>query len=480
MAKLIIAAGTKAILSVGTAWIATMLLHSLLIFGENSLQTVLVFGFYIYCMITLVAPSVYKLFYAISLPVLTQFLHLFQKYDYPAGANSLWRLFPFILVDLYITSMLIRFKRGLSGTEKCIIASWVMLNFLSIIISPNLPGIITGAFILFLFTIPLYFLYLNLLSKHPSFPADLERALCLTFILLALGTFGLVFFGAQYKNASNLLVTRNISDTNVTMAYFILLWPFALRYARRSGYALLFTPLLALLFTLVVVLSFSRGAVFIVLPYLLASLFRVNSWKHAFWLGIICLLLGTGLVDLVSFINAELAYSWQLRFADFQTAGPVLQKIQEASGRADIRRLAYRLFLESPLFGHGIGSFELLGPGYREAHSMFFTILAEQGLVGMLYLYGLFALFGRYLLKLAADRQHWPLPAALAAYLLFVHSVGFVFVIIPAKSLTINCIAPVLLICIYYYSKSIRDRSSAPGATAPGATARGATAPDHG
>lgn len=94
----------------------------------------------------------------------------------------------------------------------------------------------------------------------------------------------------------------------------------------------------------------------------------------------------------------------------------------------------------------------------------------------MLYLYGLFVVFSRYLLKLAsADCQHWLLPTGLAAYLFFVHSVGSVFVIIPAKSLTISCIAPVLLICIYYYSKNIRDGSPAAEATAPGSTAL-----DHG
>lgn len=461
MLRLIFATGSKAVLAVGTAWIATMLFDSLLIFGENTLQTVVVFGFYVYCAITLVVPSEHKLFHVISLPVLTQFIHLFQKYDYPAGANSLWRLFPFILADLYIISALIRFQPSLTRTEKSAIASWVLLNFLFIIISPNLPGIITGAFVLILLTLPLYFLYLNLLSGHPFFRENMEQSLCLTFVILALGTFGLVFFGAQYKGASNLLVTRNISDTNVTMAYFTLLWPFALLYARRNRFSWLLVPLLALLFALVVVLSFSRGAVFIVMPYLLASLFIVSRWKHAVWFAAIGVLLGMGFDDLVELVNADLAYSWQLRFADFQPVGPVLQKIQEVSGRAEIRRLAYQLFLENPLYGHGTGSFELLGPGYREAHSMFYTTLSEQGLIGTLYLYGLFAAFACCLIKTAvADRYYRLLPAAMAAYLLFVHSVGSVFIIIPAKSLTINCIAPILLSCIYHYSKSIRNKST--------------------
>jgi O-antigen ligase len=132
-----------------------------------------------------------------------------------------------------------------------------------------------------------------------------------------------------------------------------------------------------------------------------------------------------------------------------------MRKLQEASGRTDIHRLAYNLFLESPVCGHGTASFEKLGPGYREAHSMLFTALAEQGLIGTLYLYSLFLGLGYRLLESTSfHRKNWLLTVALAAYLLFVHSVGSVFVIIPSKSLTINCIAPLLLICFYYYAKS--------------------------
>lgn len=472
MVRLIIPVGIKAMVSIGIAWALTTLFDSLLIFGANVLQTVLVFGFYIYCAATLLMPSGNKFFYVISIPVLTQFLHLFQKYDFPAGANSLWRLLPFLFVDLYMLSVLIRFGTGLSRVEKVVVASWVISGFVSITISPNLAGIVTGACTLILFTIPLYFAYLSVMSKHHAFPGELERALCLTFIILALGTFGLVFYGAQYKGASNLLVTRNISDTNVTMAYFILLWPFALHYAGREGRSPLLTPLLALLFALVVILSFSRGAVFIVLPYLVFSLFVAGNWQRGVWLAAVGVVTGIYSGDLIGLMNAELAYSWQLRFGDFNTTGPVLQKIQEVSGRAEIRRIAYQLFLERPLFGNGTGSFEVLGPGYREAHSLFFTVLAEQGLLGMVYLYGLFATLGLHLCKRATDYLHRLLLAALAAYLLFVHSVGSVFIIIPAKSLTINCIAPLLLICMYFYSKSMDNRPPS-GAAAPGAKISG-------
>lgn len=270
-----------------------------------------------------------------------------------------------------------------------------------------------------------------------------------------MGTFGLVVFGAQYKGSTNLLVTRNITDTNVTMAYFILLWPFALLHVKRYRRPVLATILLILLFLSIVMLSFSRGAVLIVVPYLIISLAISEGIKRFMWVtAAVCgLIPASG--NIAGLVNEELSYSWHLRFEELHTAGTVLQKLRETSGRADIHRLAFKLFLESPLFGHGTASFEILGPGYREAHSLFFTILAEQGILGLTYMYALFLGMGYYLLKsVRSGGKNRLLPLAFSAYLLFVHSVGSVFVIIPSKSLTINCIAPILLMCLYYHAQN--------------------------
>jgi O-antigen ligase len=455
MVGLIAEISARAALAVIIACLSTIAFDALLTLGESRFQIVTVLAFYVYCGLVVILPSGRQLFHVLSIPILTQFLHLFQKYTFPAGANSLWRLAPFLLVDLYLIHALLRFKTNLTLPEKCAISSWIAINFLFIAISPNLQDTIAGAFTLFLITLPAYFLYLNILSKSPSFAPDLEQSLCLLFIILALGTFGLVFFGARYKESDVLLVTRNISDTNVTMAYFILLWPFVLFYIKRIGNMLPLTLLMTLMFSVVVMLSFSRGAVFIVAPYIVFSLFIGERKKRFFWLAAVGTGLGMAFTNLIGLVDADVAYSWELRFADLHSVGPVMRKLQEASGRTDIHRLAYNLFLESPVCGHGTASFEKLGPGYREAHSMLFTALAEQGLIGTLYLYSLFLGLGYRLLESTSfHRKNWLLTVALAAYLLFVHSVGSVFVIIPSKSLTINCIAPLLLICFYYYAKS--------------------------
>lgn len=436
------------------AWLSILLLDGLAALGENQGQVTLVLAFYLYCAFVLLFPSGDGLFHVISIPIMTQFLHLFQQYSFPAGANSLWRLLPFILVDIHMAAVLLSHPSALRIGEKTTLASWIGINFFFLVISPNLEGTVVGAFLIFLVTLPLYFSYLALHSSSPSFPRELEQCLFCMFVVLGLGTIGLVLFGAHYKGSDNLLVTRNISDTNVTMAYFILLWPFALLFIQRSGNWLLLTALVAL-FAIVIILSFSRGALFIASPYLVVTLLIGTGWKRFPRFIVVAATIYWLVKDMIPLVNAELAYSWQLRFGELQSVGALVQKLEEASGRAEIHRLAMALFLDSPLYGHGIASFEVLGPGYREAHSMYFTLLAEQGVAGSLYMYFLFLVLGYYLLTSSALRNiNQTLPIGLMAYLVFVHSVGSVFVIIPAKSLTVNCIAPILLICLYHYCRN--------------------------
>lgn len=460
MLRLICEVAMKGGAALGIAWLAVSMFDILLTFGASPSQTVVVLGFYLYCAIVLIVATRHRLFHILAIPVLTQFLHLFQKYNFPAGANSFWRLLPFVIVDVRLLSGLLLFRPQLTITEKLVVVAWVVLNFLFIAISPNLEGIAAGAFILFLLTLPAYFLVLSIYAQQPGFLQELEQSLGLLFVILAIGTFGLVIAGVQYRAADNLLVTRNITDTNVTMAYFILLWPFALLYSMRRRFAWLPISVLVVLFAAVVVLSFSRGAVFIVTPYVAASLLMAGGRKSLIPL----VLTGAGAAvvigRLVTQADSDIAYPWQLRFGEVQSAGPVLRKLHEASGRAEIHQIAYQLFRERPAWGHGTASFEKLGPGYREAHSLFYTLLAEQGLVGTAYLYALLAVLG-FVVGSAARRnpRFWLLPAAWAAYLLFVHSVGSVFVIIPSESLTINCIAPILLICLYFYAKASHRRS---------------------
>ncbi|MCF2520636.1 O-antigen ligase [Dyadobacter sp. CY351] len=431
------------------------LFEQLLLLGEDEMQTSLVLAFYIYCIISLLSASKHKLFHVLAIPVFTQFLHLFQKYAFTAGANSFWRLLPFGILSCYFAYFSLRKPISLTQGEKLFLFSWINIQAFFLLISPNFGYIISGGFLLYLIVLPSFFIYLKQVSTAIDFAENLELYLCALYIILGIGTFGLVVAGASYMGSDNLLATRNITDTNVTMAYFILLWPFVLLYASMRALNSLVRLALSAILLSVVVLSFSRGAVLLVIPYvILTSILAGNHFR--FWH---FLLLAFGIIgfvpDLLSqYHDSDMAYFWTLRFGDLLATDSLLDKLQEISGRAEIYETAYHLFLLKPLTGHGTGSFETLGPGYREAHSLFYTLLAENGMLGLVYFYGLFVSLLIQLISVCKmDRKLGLLLVSFIFYLIYNHTVGSVFVILPAKSVTINCLAPILLMCIYFYSQ---------------------------
>ncbi|SKC18108.1 O-antigen ligase family protein [Dyadobacter psychrophilus] len=430
----------------------------LLTFGENELQTAVVLTCYVYCAVSLFCRSQHKLFHVLAVPVFTQFLHLFQKYSFPAGANSVWRLMPFLILVSYFLYFFIQKPACLSKAEKLFLAFWVIIQGFFLLISPNLEHIAFGGVLLFLLTLPYYFIYLKLVSPAIHFHQNLEMYLCTLYIILGLGTFGLVVAGAEYKGSDNLLATRNITDTNVTMAYFILLWPFVLLYTARNALNIFLRLSLSGILLSVVIFSFSRGAVLLIVPYMLITTFLIGNIVRFWWILLTVILVLNLFPSFTSgYADWDMAYFWTLRFGDLMSTNSVLDKLQQASGRAEIHEIAYNLFLSKPLTGHGTGSFEVLGPGYREAHSLFYTLLAENGLIGLTFIYSLLLSLLILLLSISMhDRKHALLPVSFVFYLAFNHTVGSVFVILPAKSVTINCLAPILLMCLYFYAKNIQ------------------------
>ena len=446
-----------------------LLVPSIFKIGESTFQSIVVLSFYVYCVVSLFVYSRHKLFFVLSLPIFTQFLHIFQKYAFTTGANSLWRLLPYIILNVY----LLHFLAGRHPTDQTknhlVTVLWFIASVLFLSISPNLENIIWGGITLYIFTIPLLFSYLKIACQANDFQQELDKYLCLLFIILGLGTFGLVYAGASYKGSDNLLASRNIADTNVTMAYFILLWPFALLYSVKNKAALWLKVILMAIFVGVVTLSFSRGAIFLVLPFILVTSLMASTFIDLTLLFAVVIPGYLYRSKIAGFMNVQdLLYFWQLRFADMGSLNSMLTKLETISGRTEIHKVAYSLFLQKPLLGHGIGSFELLGPGFREAHSLWYTLLAEQGIIGSAFIYSLLAtlLFRLVNLALTIDRKYTILLISFVCFLLFNHTVGSTFVILPGKSIHVGCIAPLLLMCTYFYSSNARVQQSVlkPGA----------------
>lgn len=83
-------------------------------------------------------------------------------------------------------------------------------------------------------------------------------------------------------------------------------------------------------------------------------------------------------ITILNIVPNEFFYRIAQFFTDFD-------RLSTGSARNIIWSWAYNEFLNSPIFGMGIGNFS---EAYRPAHSSFFQVLADQGLIGVL-LWGL-------------------------------------------------------------------------------------------
>jgi O-antigen ligase len=436
--------------------VLAIVVPNLLRTGKTSVQSFGVIFFIVYTAVSLFTFSRHKLFFVLSVPVFTQFFHIFQRYDFPTGGNSIWRLFPFIILDIYLLHFLVNTARR-NRHHSLLIVIWLLSSFLFLAISPNLSQIILGGIIMYVFTIPLLFTYLLTAAQATDFYTETEKYLSSLFVVLGLGTIGLIYLGAGYKGTDNLLATRNIADTNTTMAYFILLWPFVVLYAIRNHLSGLKKVVCIMLFLSIVILSFSRGALLIVLPYILITCLCKPAFINRKWfiaMGAAACICFQQIVRSIE--KLDLLYFWSLRFADIGSISGLINNLEKLSGRSDIHDIAYHLFRQKPIAGHGIGSFEVLGPGYREAHSLWYTLLAEQGIIGAVMTYTLLGILLLTLIRntVGVKGSSPVLLFSVIFFLIFNHSVGSTFIILTGNSISINCMAPMLLMTIYFYSKN--------------------------
>ena len=58
------------------------------------------------------------------------------------------------------------------------------------------------------------------------------------------------------------------------------------------------------------------------------------------------------------------------------------------SGRSELYEMAYRAFLDHPIFGVGVAGFEEYTGSYTAAHNSFLQVLCEQGIIGELFYAG--------------------------------------------------------------------------------------------
>ncbi|MGE0553603.1 MAG: O-antigen ligase family protein [Gemmatimonadales bacterium] len=274
------------------------------------------------------------------------------------------------------------------------------------------------------------------------------------FLILIVASIGISFVALDYRGSASLLAARNANDGNIVLGYLMLAWPIAVLTARAIHGALV--PALGLSFVAGAVLLFSRGGLLVV-PLLtigtlvvlagrplktLVSLLVIGAAALGLWVA-----LGDSL-GLMEAWTARLNFT-QLQLTDLWAVLATLQDQLTSSGRSEIWDLARSLFRSSPLTGAGFNSFEAAGPGYSEAHSLFYQTLGQRGLLGVVFLYGFLGWWLWTLLRPVAAagevRERLVRLGGVLSWLVFTHAVGSGLVVTTGGGLMVNVAGAMLL-----------------------------------
>ncbi|MCP4547817.1 MAG: O-antigen ligase family protein [bacterium] len=399
----------------------------------------------------------------VTIPFITQFYNIALGWDVAHGATSPLRLVPMaIMTSTMFLSLHLRAYR----IPKRVMAIWgltILVGLLGMVMSMDLSKIGPVLFLLVGIMIPLFYCYIGAVgATDPRLPQRLQLALCLAAIMLMIGNIATVFLGFGISveiGAGSIAGTRNMGDFNSIFTYLLLLWPFAFGFLH--GKNIVGAMLLIVLLVIVVALGFSRTALFLT-PFILAIslllLFR-RSIKRS--LGALILIVLLMLGGLSTWSKTEGMFNFWYRRLDFSMSTgtslinalqPVLSGGVAHSYRAELKRDAVELFTESPLIGHGWGSFrELSASGFGEAHSMTHDLLVETGLFGTGLFWLMILLVGLNLLYLwrlrHADKWLVCLFSGLfCLWLLAAHTLGAQLCLASKTGLQVNIINGILLV----------------------------------
>jgi len=213
-------------------------------------------------------------------------------------------------------------------------------------------------------------------------------------------------------------------------------YPYAIKYQKNR----LVLLVLAVVNFAWIFLSASRGSLLIAL---LAGTFLFLSTRSITWKTVMVVIaMAVGIW--ISFTFAEQQLVTITRIEDL--FDPNLSESRRTSRRSDITEVGWQLFLENPM-GIGTGSFEEESTStgllrtHRPAHSAWIQVLAENGILGILFL----ALFvGSY--ALVGFRKHQEGKLLFALFITFVLASAFVVKEFRGKSLWFLAAAGIVLL----------------------------------
>lgn len=417
------------------------------------------------------------------IPVITQFYQVGLAWDFALGPQSLIRVLPYFGVACALVAELVRRPVSLTRTEQVGMLLCGGVGLLGWVSGVDASAVGFFGFATFAFLLPLIYAYLKQqFATDVTAGAQLTSASFVSFVALAVGTLVVIRLGAGMSmgGVTGLLGTRNVSDYNLIFAYMLLLWPIALLAASRYGAWCV--GVISVMFLASAVVGLSRTGILLV-PLLvivgLISLYRRSP--KAMGSSLLAMVVTCALVWTVMPNRESLGLVWAQRFnvSSPQQVASIFSRVKpggdDSFARDQLRNEALRLWRQDPLIGQGYGGFGAWSVrGYNDAHSVTFTTLAENGLIGLGLLYGLFGFLGLRLLRLSfrpltdgsGSIIGFVFLVSFFSWLLAMHSVGGNLAVLSPRSFNVNAINGILLVA-YFFVHRLSARAESEPAKSP-------------
>lgn len=399
----------------------------------------------------------------LAIPFMAQYYQVCLGREYPEGATSVLRLLPLLVMVLAMIMGILWRRVRFTRVEILGVLLLVVISLYSLAQGVVLSPVGPTAFFLMAVLAPVFYLYAgSVMARSASGVLQLVLGISIGVWILLLGTIGTTLVGLKAdiaEGSGTLLGTQSMADFNTVYTYIVLAWPFVFILLKRlhwSGIALL-----TVLTVAAAGLGFSRTSA-VITPALLGISylsFVVYSNRRALKTTVALALIVWLTLNLWGGLS-EVLRIWALRFnvADLGTneltLTDMLQSIQpgssSANSRLEIVGDAVRLFKESPLIGHGWGSFHELSPmGFTTAHNLTGDLLVETGMLGAVFFWLLAGMILARLLRLlsAGTGQRADVVLTIASFLLWilvVHSLGGSLYIASRTGFQVNAITALL------------------------------------
>jgi len=355
-----------------------------------------------------------------------------------AGASLIRSLYYLILL-LGVVFLVLRKPIGFGYILFFI--GWLLCNIFSIM-GDNAPNDVVMLFLLSVVLPGFFALTLYSYFKTRDSLFRLSDGIAVGVVGLLAGLVVLMFLATVAKNYGSITLARNASDLNYAAGLIFLGWPFI--FWRFNSRSILWKVVITAVILSACVFSFSRAVFFLGLFLAVITFLKPSILLRKQFILVVVVLV----IAFTLFVPDEVTVFWLGRlninsWADLISFNPEKLAAITATDRPEIWSFALKSFFESPIIGHGLGSFPTLISNetggmlaYSGAHNLVLTVLVERGLLSAIFVAGMLIYIWFNLFRL------WWSESGVGKEFFFLATISFTCFMVAAHSLGIELMRP--------------------------------------